>query len=533
MFFRKKRNPFLTVGILTGVFLGLFLGNILFWMIIGGLIGYLMEKKGFSHKGKIIDVKKPFTKIGSLIAIIVLILVLYFFRPWFHPFVMGLYTHPSIIFTILFALFCAFAFMKKKDNLGYGLLAVAFIFFIIFSLNEVIVERYIVSETEYHIISELPDSSQVRIVPVAVARRYAKDSLQKSREKLGDFDIVNLNNNLIWTTPRVPDGIVLYFTQKVKGLMTVNAEKSSRQTKMINQELKIGEDIGITDNINWKLYKKTYFMNLGEIYYIINDDEILTVAPVIKYKFRFPVMIPYFDGVYVVNPEAQIEKYSPNEINDIDYLKNNRAYPEYLARLYVDSYKYHLGVLNTWFMHKDQIEISDVYGQENRQPFLMPTVDGLKWILATEPYGESYGVFKIFVVDAVTGQIDMLEMDEDKTLTGPVRVVSYVKKQFPRIDWTEARIIEPRPYVVNGKLYWMLSITPADFAGISYTVFVDSENNDVLSFETDNDVLNFVSKGIITAEDKITEIPTKDKEEIIREIEEKLEELKELLEQEG
>ena len=531
MFFRKKRNPFLTIGLLTGVFLGLFLGNILFWMILGGLVGYLTGRKGFSHN-KIIDVKKPFTKIGSLIMIVVLILVLYFFRPWFHPFVMGLYTHPSVIFTILFGSFSAFAFMKKKDKIGYGLLAIAFIFFMAFSLNDVIVERYIVSETEYHIINELPDSSQVRIVPVAVARRYAKDSLQKSREKLGDFDFVNLDEGLIWTAPRVPDGAILYFTQKVKGLMTVNAEKSSRQTKMINQELKIGEDIGITDNIYWKLYKKTYFMNLGEIYYIIEGNEVLTVAPVIKYKFRFPVMIPYFDGVYVVNPEAQIEKYSPDEINDIDYLKNNRAYPEYLARLYVDSYKYHLGVLNTWFMHKDQIEISDVYGQENKQPFLMPTVDGLKWILATEPYGESYGVFKIFVVDAVTGKIDMLEMDEDKTLTGPVRVVSYVKKQFPRIDWAEARIVEPRPYVVNGRLYWMLSITPADFAGISYTVFVDSENNDVLSFETDEDVLNFVSKGIIVTEDKTTEIPTKDKEQLIKDIEEKLKELKELIEKE-
>ena len=533
MFFRKKRNPFLTIGILTGVVLGLFFGNILLWIIMGGLISYLIEKKGFSHnKGKIIDVKKPFTKIGFWITIVILLFILYFFRPWFHPFIMGFYTHPSIIFAVLFALFCAFAFMKKKDKLGYGLLATAFILFMAFALNDVIVERYIVSETEYHIINELPDSSQVRIVPLAVAERYAKDSLQKSRERLGDFDFVNMNNGLVWTTPRVPDGFILYFTQKVQGLMTVNAEKSNRQTKMISKEFKIGEDIGITDNIYWKLYKETYFMDFGEIYYIIKDEDILTIVPIIKYRFRFPVMMPYFDGVYVVDSAGKISKHLPDEIEYIDYLKNNRAYPEALARLYVESYQYHLGVFNAWFFHKDQIEIADVYGQGNRQPFLMPTNDGLKWIIAAEPYGESYGVFKVFVVDAVTGKIDMLEMDEDKTLTGPVRVVDYVRKRFPTIDWGKFKIIEPRPYVINTKLYWMLSITPADFAGISSTVFVDAETNDVISFETDENVIEFVSKGTIAIEDEKEGLTTKDKEELIKEIEEKLEKLKELIEQE-
>jgi len=362
MFFRKKRNPFLTVGILTGAVLGLFLGNILFWIIIGGLISYLIEKKGFSHNKKIIDVKKPFTKIGFWITIVILILVLYFFRTWFRPFVIGLYTYPSIIFMIVFALFSAFAFMKKKDKLGYGLMAISLMFFMAFALNDVIVERYIVSDTDYYIINELPDSSQVRIVPLAVAERYAKDNLQKSRERLGDFDFVNMNNSLVWTTPRVPDGFILHFTQKVQGLMTVNAEKSSRQTKMISKEFKIGEDIGIADNIYWKLYKETYFMDVGEIYYIIEDEDILTIVPIIKYHFRFPVMIPYFDGVYVVDSAGKINKYLPDEIEYIDYLKNNRAYPEALARLYVESYQYHLGVFNAWFFHKDQIEIADVYG---------------------------------------------------------------------------------------------------------------------------------------------------------------------------
>lgn len=525
----QKRNPLWSIGALIGALVGLFLGNMLLWMIVGAVIGHLIEKRFSLHKkSKVIDVKNPHKSVSFWVFLIFFLLLVYFFRPWFHEFFMLFYTHPSIVFALLFALISLFLFMKNKKKIAYTAVAIVIFCFIVASFNDLIVQRYIVSDTTYHLINELPDASKARIVPLAVAERYAKDSLQKSREKMGDFDFVNINNTLIWTSPRVPDGFILYFTQKVQGVMTVDAEKSSRNTKMITKQLEIGEDIGITDNIYWKLYKECYLMELGEIYYIIEDDDILTIAPVIKYKFKFPVMVPYFDGVYVVDSEGKIKKYSPSEIQNIEYLKNNRAYPENLARIYVESYQYHLGIFNAFFLHKDQIEIADVYGQHNRQPFLMPTEQGLKWIIAAEPYGESYGIFKIFLVDAVTGKIDMLEMDEDKTLTGPVMVVDYVRKHFPMIDWSRFTIIEPRPYVVNGKLYWMLSITPIDFAGISHTVFVDAETNNVFSFQTDDAVMQFVSTGKVIKEEK-----EQDKgpstQDLINDIEEKLDELKKIL----
>ncbi len=528
----NKRNPLWSIGVLIGALIGLFIGGMLFWMILGGILGYLIENKISPHKKeKVIDVKNPYKSVSFWVFLIFFLLLVYFFRPWFHDFFMLFYTHPSIILALIFAFISSFLFMKKKNKIGYVIVALVIFFFIVTSLNDLIVQRYIVSDTNYHLINELPDASRARIVPLAVAERYAKDSLQKSREKMGDFDFVEINDTLIWTSPRVPDGFILYFTQKVQGLMAVDAEKSSRNTKMISKQLEIGEEIGITDNIYWNLYKEEYFVELGEIYYIMHEGDILTIAPVIKYKFKFPVMIPYFDGVYVVNSEGEIQKYSPSEIQNIEYIKNNRAYPEKLARLYVESYQYHLGVFNAWFLHKDQIEVADVYGQHNKQPFLMPTEQGLKWIIAAEPYGESYGVFKIFLVDAVTGKIDMLEMDEDKTLTGPVMVVDYVRKQFPMIDWSRFTIIEPRPYVVNGKLYWMLSITPNDFAGISHTIFVDSETNNVLSFETDEGVVHFVNTGKIIKDDEEQE-EGPSTEDLIKEIEEKLEELKKKISEE-
>ena len=537
----KRKFEIKKLSIIIGFVIGFLIGSItgnpkaaIVLAIIGAIIGkFFMLGIKKNEKVKVVDVKKRFKSSYLYVFIAILLLLIYFFRPWLHAFAMAFYTKPALVFFML-CLIGAVFFAKKKNYNVVSMLIILMVFSLaILVLNEVIVGKYIVGGTSYNKISKLPDTSEVRMLPRATAYRYLEDSLQKSREKVGDINIVNINDKLMWVAPRIPDGALLYFTQKVNGIMTAEATKIDRNTALITSKLHIGEDIGITDNIYWKLFKKKYFIDVGDIYYIKENDAILTVAPVIGYKFKFPVMLPYYKGIFLVDELGNINLKTPEEIRKIKQFQNNRAYPEELARLYVNSYKYRLGIWNVWVWHKDQIEISDVYGQFNRQPFLMPTVEGLKWIIATEPYGKSYGIFKIFLVDALTGKIDLLELNEDETLTGPVKVISYVKKKFPRIDWSNARIVEPRPYVINGKLYWMLSITPIDFAGISYTVFVNSEDNEVIAFDNDRDVYDFVTKGIITEQiiEKEEEVTKEENvKELIEDIENKLEELKKLVE---
>ncbi|NQV09048.1 hypothetical protein HQ529_04310 [Candidatus Woesearchaeota archaeon] len=536
MFFDKKPTSTRTaiaMGIFIGAVLGLMINSPILGMIIGGIIGNNIGKKiqggefKKHKKEKIINapMKKKFPKPGlnAIITLIIIFILIYVFRPWFHGFFMGFYRYPLLVFFVLFAILGAIFFQQRNVNAGSFFVALAVVSMLGLFFHDIILERYIVQDTEYNKIEALPDTTEVRILPKAVARRYLEDSLQKSREKIGGLDIVNIDGKPVWTAPRIPDGFILFFTQKVNGLMIADITKTDRVTRIETQTLEVGEGIGLFDNIYWNLFKKKYFIDIDEIYYIMHEDRIKTVAPVVGYKFKFPVMMPYFKGVFVVDEGGSIQFYTPAETKVAKVFEGNWVYPESLARLYVDSYKFHLGIMNTWFLHEDQIEISDVYGQSNKQPFLMPTEDGLKWIIATEPWGESYGVFKIFLVDALTGKIEMIEMDEEKTLTGPVRVVSYVKKKFPIIDWATASVIEPRPYVIDGNLYWELSITPRDFAGISYTVFVNSMNNEVLAFEDDEGVYAFVTG------EKVVQVNITEEESVnekIRQIEALLEELK-------
>jgi hypothetical protein len=470
------------------------------------------------------------TLYSGLIMAAAMLVFIYVFRPWFHEFIMVFYRVPMLFVSLALIIAGSFMMIRKKMAISSGLIIVGILLMFVMSFNDVIVQNYIVQSTEYNKIQDLPDSTTLRLLPMQVAHRYLQDSLQKSTERIGGLDLVNINGSFVWTAPRVPDGTVLYFTQKVNGLMIGKADITNRQTRLVNYEMEMGEDIGIFDNLFWTIYKEKFFIDVDEVFYLMEGDDVITIVPTIGYRFVFPVMVPYFNGAFKVSKDGFTEFLTPEQINNDPLFKDNVVYPESLARLYVDSYKYNLGIINTLFFHEDQIEISDVYGENNRQPFLIPTVDGLKWIIATEPYGQSFGIFKIFLVDGKTGNIDILELDDEQTLTGPVRVVSYVRQEFPIIDWATSRVIEPRPYVIHGKLYWMLSITPIDYAGVSYTVFVDSQTNNVLAFKTDKEVQDFVQEGVIVdIEDVVVNETSYSLLDKIQAIEQHLSELKMLI----
>ncbi|MCF7861002.1 hypothetical protein K9M79_02060 [Candidatus Woesearchaeota archaeon] len=483
-------------------------------------------------EAKIISMGDKRTLYSALLIVAALLVFIYIFRPWFHEFLMVFYRVPMLFISVAFVVAGSIMMIRRSRVTSSVLITIGILLMLVMSFNDLIVQHNIVQSTEYNKIQKLPDSTTLRMLPMPVAYRYLQDSLQKSTERIGGLDIVNINGSLVWTAPRVPDGTILYFTQKVNGLMIGQADVSERKTRLVNSEMEIGEDIGIFDNIFWTIYKKKFFIDVDEVYYLMDGDEVITIVPTIGYRFMFPVMVPYFNGAFKVYKDGSAEFLTPEEIEKDPLFADNVVYPESLARLYVDSYKYHLGIINTWFLHEDQIEISDVYGEANRQPFLIPTEDGLKWIVATEPYGQSYGVFKIFLVDGMSGRIDLLELDDEQTLTGPVRVVSYVKQEFPVIDWATSRVIEPRPYVVEGRLYWMLSITPIDYAGVSYTVFVDSQTNEVLAFKTDEEVQQFVKEGTVVP-DTGSEVTLGNESnsilDKIQDIEQKLSELKALI----
>lgn len=496
--------------------------------------------------------------IKTIIVILVLLALAFYFRPWIHDIVMFLYVNPVIIQAIILtALIHYFVFkripflskpMEVELNTGTQetvnatpssfLTPLLFVFLLIFGLifSSWFRNVHIADTVEYAFRDNLPESSEnLRLMPYSVAQRYAKDSLQLSQYKLGSESISLVDGDMSWVFPLTPDGFVIQFLNKNKGVVYVNATEQARNSNNVWEDMEIGEGMYITDNLFWNLLKNRYFVNLDDPYYLIDGENILTCLGVISYSFHFKYGIPYtvpeFEGVFVVDTDGNIELLSPKEAKEHDVLGNNRVYPEALARKYAQAYEFHLGILNKLFIHEDQIQIQDVAdigARVNRQPYLMDTQEGLKWFISAEPYGASHGIFKIFVIDAVTGEFEIFELPEDEILTGPVKSVDYVRRSNPIVDWNRFDSVEPLPFIQDQRLFWKLTVIPSDAAGIAYQAFVDAHTNEVLEFSDEAEVHEFL-KGELDIEEIETVAPTR--EAVIEQIREKFGEIQELFEQ--
>ena len=502
------------------------------------------------------DFLKKYIKIFVLLFI--LGFVFFYFRAWFHGFVMFFYINPVIFQMAIITVLIYYLILKRIPVLNHKmevqinggktetintttntiLLPILFMFLVIIGLvfSNWFKNVHITENIEYAFRENLPESTEnLRLMPYSVAQRYAKDSLQLSQYKLGTENIALVEDDMSWVFPLVPDGFVIQFLNKNKGIVYVNATEQSRNSENVWQDMEIGEGMYITDNLFWNLYRYRYFITLDDPYYLVDDGDILTCLGAISYSYhmRYGIVyaVPEFEGVFVVDTDGSIDLLSPEKALEHPVLSENRIFPEKLARIYTEAYEFYLGVLNKLFIHEDQIQIQDVSDtgpRVNRQPYLMDTEEGLKWFISAEPYGASHGIFKIFVIDAKTGKIEIFELPEDQILTGPVKSADYVRRSNPIVDWNRFGSVEPLPFVRDQRLFWKLTVIPADSAGIAYQAFVDAHSNDVFEFTRDEDVAAFL-RGDIDIEDIDTVDPTR--EGVIEQIREKFEEIEELFKQ--
>lgn len=115
----------------------------------------------------------------------------------------------------------------------------------------------------------LPEASeQIRLLPYEVAQRYARDSLQLSQYQLGTENIAVIDGSLSWVFPLMPDGLIIMFTLKNKGMTYVDATVQDRNSEMVWQNMAIGEGMHVGDNLWWNLYRHRYFVTTEDPYYI-------------------------------------------------------------------------------------------------------------------------------------------------------------------------------------------------------------------------------------------------------------------------
>ncbi len=447
--------------------------------------------------------------IKLIIPILIILALAWFFRPFFHPFFMSFVISPLKFILIIFIALGIWSLVKKAGKIkivqtgqgsyGFksanhipGLSVASYVILFIVIIFGLAIESearaYLTSkQVTFESRQDLPEFNKIRLTPKPVATRYAADSFQSPQETLADSQIALVDGKLVRVFPRVPDGGLLYFINKMSGFVTVEVDTLDRKVNIQNQEFKYSDHIGITDNLYFQLLKKKYFVSYSAepIYLKDNNNKWITVVPYMSYK-KFPFRVPYWAGVMIVKSDGTITDYTPEAAQKLTYLKGNRLYPKELTNYYTAAYSYKGGLINKWLLHKNQIEIVSLPGEETI--IHASTKEGFKQIVVAEPYGRSYGVYKIFIIDATTGKREIISYDQNSQLTGPISAADYIKRAFPTYNWTNFQLSEPRPVKVNGDLNWLLSIIPNDSAGIATTVLLDAKTNKVVEVKTENEL---------------------------------------------
>lgn len=389
---------------------------------------------------------------------------------------------------------------SEKPNFGrrrffiFSCVVVLIIWFLTLSFEADIAYLITSKKIDFKERQNFPIVDPIRILPKEVATRYASDSFQNPQEYLGDSQIVLVKGEIKRVFPRLPEGSLLYFINKMSGFMVIDVSSLERKAEVIDQPFKYSEGVGVFDNIYFQLYKKKFFVEYYEPIYLFDSikNEWVTVVPYASYKY-FPIRMPVWGGFMVVYSDGRIEDHKPEDAMSLSFTKNNRVFPKELARYYTESYAYKGGLINKWFFHKDQPMIDET--EDEPQPFHISTTEGYKQVLFAKPVSSSYGIFKIFIFDATSGEAEIMNFDQNSLLSGAVTSIDYVRRRFPYVDYDSFFVAEPRPFVVNNNFYWLFSLIDAGGAGVAYTVAVDARTNEVIIFNNEGELKNFMKGG--------------------------------------
>jgi len=487
------------------------------------------------------------------IALVVILAIAWIFRPVLHGPVMLIVSKPLVPVFTLICLLIFLRFFKRLKNQIFrneppaegkqtnihrnqtGCWSLGIFFFLAFvilptlgALNGSIRSSVIAKSITYEPRTDLPQFQPIRLTPEAVATRYAEDTFQNPQEYLGNSRIAMIDGKLQRVFPRLPDGALLYFLKKLSGFVVVDVDTLERKVTIDNQEFVYSEGVGIFDNLYYRLPFVSYFSDYGEPVYLKDDqDEWVTVVPLIKYR-GFPFTVPYWGGDIVIKSDGTMTAYTAEQAQQLSYVKDNRVYPKELVEQYTHAYAYKNGLINNWFVHKDQTSVTEYSPGED--VFHVATTEGFKQMVVAEPSGRSYGIYKILIIDATTGKREIVEFDQSTQLTGPIVAADYVKKEFPTYDWSAFFLSEPRPVIVNDNLNWLFSIIPNDSAGIAASVFLDAKTNEVTKTDSQSQIDAFLAGQAVTSSDLTTPTTVTDQiNEKIQSIETELTKLKELL----
>jgi hypothetical protein len=445
----------------------------------------------------------------------------WFVRPWLHAAVYALYTTPTLVVPVALAAAAAWVLNRSGGSTPFdaydpgdrggsdrdrGPLRVAVVVLVVTGVvttsvvgavaGETLSDRTLAAATETDTLSDV-DADRPRIVPRAVADRYASNTLNRPQFRAGPTDITVANGTPYWAAPLSPDGVFNLLTKEQGGTVLVDMTTQQARVRTVDGAVDAGIGTVFYENYRWRLLTQgEYLVDYGDPKMVVHDGAQYVMVPYARPTFHLtpvPHSTPTWGGVALLDAEGTVEVLSPEAAAAHPALEGQQLYPAALAREKVAATKYRNGILNTYTAHEGEIEVAAVPGQDNDQPFFVLSEDGPQYVVAVEPYGEAQGLREVWTVDGRTGRFEVFRPTD--SLFGPRKAADLVRQSAPQTDWDRFYPAEPILTVVDDRPYWQVRVVPDDNSGIAYVAFVNARTSDVREFDRTGAIRTFLAGG--------------------------------------
>lgn len=309
---------------------------------------------------------------------------------------------------------------------------------------------------------------------------------------VSDVDSVVTDGQIAWQAPRVPSGLLSYFYKQADGVICLGNNGKSNTVPSVQV---VGEGMGLSDSVWWRMVKKRYFAEYDDGYYLEDDAGALWyVAPYTTYRLGFPI-IPQWGGVMIVSVRTgKVYDLDPVESTPLRGIGAQYLVPKSLARKWIASFEFNS--LLDYVLGNTRTIIPQISYSTDKMPYLLPVSDErLTWFaVSMSELHQRNVVYRMFWVDAYSGDITTLTVPIDTVLIGPnearqraideltaVRLSSLLALNSKSTSTQErfGSITTTRPIIADDVLYWQVVVTDSSYTEVYANALVNTQNGEV------------------------------------------------------
>lgn len=432
-------------------------------------------------------------KIITVIGILVLIILLFFLRDDYQPFLLWIRKYIFVLLVIGLVLFFGLRSFRNSVGVGrrIGILVLLILFFGVlyfvgwyFKMYDYMKTYNVFNNLNRVEINELPLTQNERIQPMRNIYSMANESVGETKD-VSLPQLVRVDGENRWTMAIQPSEkyTMQQITENTEEIFSVSSTSPFPRFSSENRipvVFSIGESLKFSRNTYNAVVQRfnifqLFTMEPGDTFYMKNDSgKWVEVVSLIKWKgFLFPY--PTFGGVMVIdsgkhNFSDYVERIligkgtyiSPEEMKNYPFLTKQNTLSETVSRLQAESLKFLGGFTDPlpWKM-QTAVKIPDMPDDQNEQPFVtdfnfdgldVNAYSGLYHWFGLEPIGDERTSLTISVFVPADGTNKLYYYDHAARKQGyagvsamPLKIIESRKE----VDWSVNKPVEFRPYIKN------------------------------------------------------------------------------------